>query len=212
MRCITSFIGKQLVLANTLNLNFSKSSILFLDISVPLDLQKMSYNLYVSKVVFATIISRSLVILLNSISFNEMVKAYIFKQRTNMRKVRPFSNLCFKSGKFMKNYCRLIFWKNLKKKETLCLSKKALIGSHPSSASRAHVGRFILVRIVILAAWYWRLSKKTILSSHVLPWGVVLNPIRHYQIQFDWNHCFPKFLIIPFNLLSILSFMWLPIC
>jgi hypothetical protein len=27
---------------------------------------------------------------------------------------------------------------NLKKKETLCLSRKALIGSHPSSASRAH--------------------------------------------------------------------------
>jgi hypothetical protein len=51
-----------------------QSVILFLDISVPLDLQKMSYNLYVSKVVFATIISRSLVILLNSISFNEMVK------------------------------------------------------------------------------------------------------------------------------------------
>ena len=129
-----------------------------------------------------------------------------------MRKVRPSSILSFKSGKFTKNYCRLIFWKNLKKKETLCLSRKALIGSHPSSASRAHDGRFILVRIVILAAWYWRLSKKTILSSHVLPWGVVLNSIRHYQIQFDWNYCFPKFLIIPFNLLSILSFIWLPIC
>jgi hypothetical protein len=67
------------------------SFLAFFNMYVPLDLQKMSYNLYVSKVVFATIISRSLVILLNSISFNEMVKAYIFKQRTNMRKVRPSS-------------------------------------------------------------------------------------------------------------------------
>ena len=93
-----------------------------------------------------------------------MVKAYIFKQCTNIWKIRPFSILCFKSGQFMKTaFLSLLLdiLENHKKKKTLCLFRKALIGSHPSSASRTHFGMFILVRIVILAAWYWRLSNKS---------------------------------------------------
>jgi hypothetical protein len=92
MRCKTSFIGKQLVLARSLSLDISKSSIFFFRyFCVP----RLTKNvLYVTKVVFVSIISRSLILLFYSkepieriyvkITFNEMVKAYIFKQHTNI--------------------------------------------------------------------------------------------------------------------------------
>jgi hypothetical protein len=60
MRCKTSFIGKQLVLARSLSLDISKSSIFFRYFCVP---QLTKNVLYVTKVVFVSIISRSLILL-----------------------------------------------------------------------------------------------------------------------------------------------------
>ena len=109
---------------------------------------------------------------------------------------------------------RLIFFENLKNNDTLW-SRKALNGSHPSSASRAYFGIFILVRIVTLAAWYWWLSNKSFCAAdeenHIKQPCTEFHNAQPNSIRLKLP-CLPKILIIQFKLSSIVSLMWLPIC
>ena len=90
MRCITSFICKQLVLVSSLSLDISKSSI-----SLDMFVHCLQKNvLYVSKLVFVSIISRSIILLFipkNLLNvFNEMVNSkptYSFNNSNNGQKL-----------------------------------------------------------------------------------------------------------------------------
>ena len=94
---------------------------------------------------------------------------------------------------------------NLKeKKRPFCLSRRALIGSHPSSASKAHLGIFLLVRRAILVDF----SNKNVYAaddgSHMEQPCVVVERSKALPNLIRLNlRCFPKILIIPFDLLSI---------
>ena len=145
-----------------------------------------------------------------------MGKTYMFKQRTNIWKVRPFNR--DNSWKATLLCLLLDIFVNLQEKETLCPSRKALIGSNPSSASRTHFGMFNLVRIGILAAW---ISNNNVCAvdkeNHTeQPCAAVGCSTEFHKALPNSIRlklpCFPKILIIPFNMLSILSLMWLPIC
>jgi hypothetical protein len=139
-----------------------------------------------------------------------MGKTYMFKQRTNIWKVRPFNR--DNSWKATLLCLLLDIFVNLQEKETLCPSRKALIGSNPSSASRTHFGMFNLVRIGILAAW---ISNNNVCAvdkeNHTeQPCAAVGCSTEFHKALPNSIRlklpCLSKILIIPFNL----SLMLLP--